>query len=56
MKLLFDPQTAGGMLISVAADKAEELLERLKEQYPSAGIVGRVADKSEYSVKVGLSY
>jgi selenide,water dikinase len=52
VKLLFDPQTAGGMLISVASDRSQELLKRLQEQYPFAGIVGRVVNKSEHAINV----
>jgi selenide,water dikinase len=42
VKLLFDPQTAGGMLIAVAEDTAQTLLARLREKYPDANIIGRV--------------
>src|SRR5687767_12880864 len=45
VKLLFDPQTAGGMLISIATERASELVKRLNEQYPRAVIVGGVVDK-----------
>jgi selenide,water dikinase len=41
--LLFDPQTAGGLLISIASSRAQELLEKLSTTYPSAAIIGRVA-------------
>ena len=53
VKLLFDPQTAGGMLISVAPGRATQLLHRLNEQYPFAAIVGRVVDRAEHSIQVG---
>lgn len=53
IKLLFDPQTAGGMLISVAPERAQKMLERLNEQYPRAGIVGRVVDRSGHAINVG---
>jgi selenide,water dikinase len=53
VKLLFDPQTAGGMLISVSAGKADELLARLNEQYPRAGIVGRVREAGDHLLRVG---
>jgi selenide,water dikinase len=41
-KLLFDPQTAGGMLIAIGEDKAEPLLSALNKHYPTARIIGRV--------------
>lgn len=42
LKLFFDPQTAGGMLISLAENEAEALLGRLRENYQNARIIGRV--------------
>src|SRR5687768_16296683 len=50
VKLLFDPQTAGVMLISFSPEKAAELLVRLSEQYPLARIIGRVSDAGEHGV------
>ena len=52
-KLLFDPQTAGGMLIAIAEDHAEELLARLRENYPTASVIGRVVEKGGSSIVVG---
>lgn len=46
IKLLFDPQTAGGMLIAIAADRAEELLSRLRENYADASVIGIVINPS----------
>lgn len=43
--LFFDPQTAGGMLIAIAAERAAGLLERLRETYADASIVGRVTER-----------
>jgi selenide,water dikinase len=50
--LLYDPQTAGGILISIAADRAEELLARLRETYSQAEIIGRVLERGGHSIKV----
>ena len=50
--LLYDPQTAGGILISIAADRAEELLARLGETYDRAAIIGRVTERGPHSIKV----
>jgi selenide,water dikinase len=50
--LLFDPQTAGGMLISIDENKADELLDRLRINYPDAAIIGRVGDRSDRSIFV----
>lgn len=41
--ILFDPQTSGGLLISLAASKAEQLLGRLKQSgVADAAIIGEV--------------
>jgi selenide,water dikinase len=52
VKLLFDPQTAGGMLIAVAENKAETLLATLKMNYPTACIIGRVMPPGARSIVV----
>ena len=52
VKLLFDPQTAGGMLISISANQAPRLLERLVENYPVAQVIGRVAERALHSIIV----
>ena len=53
VKLLFDPQTAGGMLISISPEGADDLLARLHENYPQAKIIGRVLKHAEHSIVVG---
>jgi selenide,water dikinase len=50
--LLFDPQTAGGMLISISADRSDELLVRLRERYPRATKIGRVLERAAHSIGV----
>ncbi len=40
--VMFDPQTSGGLLMSLPAEKAEELLALLSEKCPGSAIVGRV--------------
>ena len=52
VKLLFDPQTAGGMLISISPDRADDLLARLRENYPQTEIIGRVLEHGEHSIVV----
>ncbi|HEY0104157.1 MAG TPA: selenide, water dikinase SelD [Brevundimonas sp.] len=43
--LLTDPQTSGGLLISVAADRAEAVLDLAREDgFADAAVVGRVAE------------
>jgi selenide,water dikinase len=41
-KILFDPQTSGGLLLSVPAEKAKTLMEKIQTRFPRAAIVGEV--------------
>ena len=52
VRLLFDPQTAGGMLIAISEDKAEALLRNLRDHYPRAAIIGRVSARGSHSLVV----
>jgi len=52
IKLLFDPQTAGGMLIAIAEDKAGALLNTLSRNYTQTRVIGRVLPRSLHSVVV----
>ena len=50
--LLFDPQTAGGLLIAVADSRADELLSRLRQTYTDAARIGRVAERGPHLIEV----
>ena len=50
--LLFDPQTAGGLLISIAAERADELLARLHARYTDAQVIGRAIARGAHSIVV----
>jgi selenide,water dikinase len=50
--LLFDPQTAGGLLISVAAESAPDLLASLRERYADASLIGRVVERGPRLINV----
>jgi selenide,water dikinase len=50
--LLYDPQTAGGMLISITADRAESLLATLQTTYVQAAVIGRVVEKGPRSLVI----
>ena len=45
VKLLFDPQTAGGMLIAIEDSRSQALLNRLKENYSGARAIGSVVPR-----------
>lgn len=51
-EVLFDPQTSGGLLISVAIKDAEALCWEIRKDDPAAAIIGMVTRREEYSVKV----
>jgi selenide, water dikinase len=55
LKLFFDPQTAGGMLIAIEEDASAALLARLRENYPAARIIGRVHPQGPRSVVVSAN-
>ena len=48
--LLFDPQTAGGLLIAVASKQAEELVAALKEKGVPAMQIGKVEKKGAATI------
>ena len=52
VKLLFDPQTAGGMLIAVSEGRTDALRERLNESYSQAKVIGRVTRSDSRSIVV----
>jgi selenide, water dikinase len=45
--LLFDPQTAGGLLISVASSTADELLSSLRAKNVPAALIGEVLPRTK---------
>ena len=52
VELFFDPQTAGGLLLSIAEGKANDLLNELRRNYQRAEIVGRVSKGSDKRIIV----
>ncbi len=51
-RVLYDPQTAGGMLIAISEEKAEVLLTELRKNYARANTIGRVAERGTTSIVV----
>ena len=50
--LLYDPQTSGGLLLSVAPDQATDVLKKLKSRFKTAAIIGKVSELSNHKVMV----
>lgn len=51
-EILFDPQTSGGLLISLAEKEAEKMLEELNKLEIKSSIIGKVIKKEEKDVIV----
>ncbi|MDR0491122.1 MAG: selenide, water dikinase SelD [Oscillospiraceae bacterium] len=49
-ELLFDPQTSGGLLISVAPEQAGDMLAAIQEGDPDAKIIGEVTKKEAQTI------
>ena len=52
MDVLFDPQTSGGLIISLPADNAELCLKALIENGEDAAIVGEIVPRGETEIEV----
>lgn len=50
--ILFDPQTSGGLLISLPEKQAYALLEDIRSHTPAAAIIGRMKAKGRYAIEV----
>jgi len=52
VRLFYDPQTAGGLLLAISEEKAEELLAELRRNYRYAEIIGRAIERGEKAIVV----
>ena len=47
LNVMFNPETSGGLLITVPENEVEDILEKLKEIPTRFAVIGRVVEKSE---------
>jgi selenide,water dikinase len=52
VKLFYDPQTAGGLLLAIDEEKADDLLVELRRNYPRTEMIGHVVKRLETSIVV----
>ena len=50
--VLYDPQTSGGLLISVPEKQGERLAAQLREDGEKAAVIGYAEEKQEFSIVV----
>lgn len=50
--ILYDPQTSGGLLIAVAPESIDALVNHLEQYNLSASIVGKVIEKKNWDIEV----
>ncbi len=48
--VLFDPQTSGGLLLSVSPDVSSEIVRQLRKEFPRTEIIGKVTKLVDQSV------
>ncbi len=51
-ELLFDPQTSGGLLISLPAKQADALCAAIQKDDPAAAVIGLVTEREKHAVVV----
>ena len=51
-EILFDPQTSGGLLCSIPADEAEEMIRDMHNNKIYAAVIGEIIPRKEYTVNV----
>jgi len=52
IKLFFDPQTSGGLLIAIDRDRFPALLESLRQHYPAAAAIGQITERQSKALVV----
>jgi len=51
-QVLHDPQTSGGLLLSVSKDHGPELLEKVSQDFPRSHLIGQVTERGETMIQV----
>ncbi len=49
---LTDPQTSGGLLLSVSPEGVDALLTHLSHRFPRAAVIGRVSERQESAIRL----
>lgn len=52
LRLFYDPQTAGGLLLAIEAEKADDLLRELRRNYPRAEVIARVKRRGMKAIEM----
>jgi len=52
LKLFYDPQTAGGLLLAIPMEKADDLLNELQRNYSRAEVIGRTSTRGQRRITV----
>ena len=52
VKLFYDPQTAGGLLLAIPEARSNDLLKELRRNYPKAEIIGRISERGPKAIMI----
>lgn len=50
--IMYDPQTSGGLLLSVSPEAADKIVALLQKEFPGTAVIGEVVNKAEFDVLV----
>jgi selenide,water dikinase len=48
--LINDPQTSGGLLLSVSPQRADDIVQTLRRGYPAACVIGEVTERGSHII------
>jgi selenide,water dikinase len=52
LRLLYDPQTAGGLLLAIPKERADDLVTELRRNYPRSEVIGRVERRGTKAIEL----